>query len=303
MTENKKNNRLERLIKSLTITETQKFFLQEKVTNFYYELRDISQRQTLYWSTLYLSKDTHQYILDRFWFRGSFDRGLFIKNRYDIDLYFVYRRNSTYPNEKTNLKRYLLFELLYSNLKVYQHYYREKMKLLKEPPYSYVIPIRMDYEGISILFNCIPAIELNNGYIIIPKGLEETKKINMKLEEKVISELNKKQNGQIIKLIILIKYWNFNWGNPLRGYLIEHLVEFIFDKIEVQRWDLAIKTFFKQAVYILDKEIFLHIRTNKQYSLLDEYSNNELNNFLEILHEAEINAQKGEWEKLFSDII
>lgn len=294
---------MERLITSLTITETQKIFLQEKATNFYSELKNSSQNQTPYWSTLYLSQDTHQYNLDRFWFRCSLDRELFIKNRYDIDIYFVYRRNGTYSNERINLKGYLLFELLYSNLKIYQYKYREKMKILKEPPYEYIIPIRLDFRGISILFNCIPAIELNNGYFIIPKGLGGTKEINMNLEEKRLSELNKKQNGQIIKLIILMKYWNFNWGNPLRGYLIECLVEFIFDKIEVQRWDLAAKTFFKEAVSILDKEIPLTSRVINQYSLLDEYSSNELNNFLEVLREAEIYAQKGKWQTIFSDIV
>lgn len=295
------NNRLGRLIDSLTITENQKSFLQEKASDFFDELKNISQNLIPYWSSLYLSKDTYKYTLERFWFGGSIDRGLFIKNRFDVNLYFIYKKNNNnLPNEQIDLIGSILFELLYSNLKVYQYNNREIMKLLKEPPYKHDIPIRMDYQGISILFDCIPAIELTNGYLLIPRGIGGAKKINPKLEEQTLSELNKKQNGRITKFIILIKYWNFNWGIPLKGYLIERLVEFIFDKIEVHSWDQAVKSFFNQAIHILNKEKFLPDRVNNQYSLLDEYSSNELKNFLEVLREAKNYAQNGEWKKLFS---
>ena len=299
MTTNKIDNKLERLINSLTITENQKIFLRQKVNNLYNELKNISQNQISYWSTFYSSINSYEYTLERFWYRGSLDRGLFIKNRFDIDLYFVYR---IYSNEQNSLTGRQLFEMLYSNLKAYQSNYRVDMKLLKEPPYGNVIPIRMDYQDISILFDCIPAIELADGYLIIPNGIEGTKKENPKLEEQALSKLNKKQNGRITKLIILIKYWNFNWGKPLKGYLIERLVKVIFDKIEVHSWDRSVKTFFTRAIYILDKEILLPNRAYNQFSILDEFSSNELNYFLEVLREAVTYAQKGNWEKLFSDL-
>lgn len=302
MTANKIHNKLERLIDSLTITENQKNFLQEKANNLFNKLKSISQNLTLYWSTLYLSKNTHQYSLERFWFRGSFNRGLFIKNRFDVDIYFVYRKNNTYPNEQNNLIGSLLFELLYSNLKVYQFNYREKMKLLKEPPYGHIIPIRMDYQGVSILFDIFPAIEIPDRYLIIPNGKGGIIKVNPKLEEHALSKLNKKQNGKITKLIILMKYWDFNWGKPLKEYLIERLVEFIFDKVEVHSWERAVKTFFSRAIYILDKEILLPDSVYNQHSILDEYSSNGLKKILEILREAEIYAQKGKWKVLFSDV-
>lgn len=176
------------------------------------------------------------------------------------------------------------------------------MKLLKEPPYRHVIPIRMDYQGISILYNCIPAIELPNGYLIIPNGLRETKKIKPKLEEQTHSKINRKQNGRITKLVILMKYWNFNWGKPIKGNLIEHLVEFIFDKIEIRSWDRAVITFFSQAIYFLDKKRLLYHGIYNLLSILEEYSSSELNKFLEILREAELYAHKGKWEELFSDL-
>jgi len=176
------------------------------------------------------------------------------------------------------------------------------MKILKEPPYGHAIPIRMDYLGISVLFDCIPAIELHDRYLIVPNGTGGTKKYNSKLEEQILSEFNKKQNGKITKLIILLKYWNFNWGKPINGYLIERLVEYIFDKIEVQSWNQAVKTFLSRAIYLLDKEILLPERVYNQYSILNEYSSNALNNFLEILREAENYAQKGKWKNLFNDL-
>ncbi len=315
MTANKIHNRLERLIDSLNITEDQRIFLRKKSNDLYNELKYISQNRKSYWSTFYSPINSYEYTLERFWYGGSFDRGLFIKNRFDIDIYFVYRKNispdlttfdirpwSIYPNEQNNLTGKRLFEIFYSNLKAYQSNYGVAMKLLKEPPYGHAVPIRMDYQGISILFDCIPAIELPNGYLIIPNGIGGTKKVNPKLEEQALSKLNKKQNERITKLIILIKYWNFNWGKPLKGYIIERLVEFIFDKIEVHSWDRAVKTFFNRAIYILDKEILLPDRVYSQYSILDEYSSNELDNFLEVLREAVNYAQKGEWKKIFSEL-
>ncbi|UCD01825.1 MAG: hypothetical protein JSV23_02055 [Promethearchaeota archaeon] len=299
---NKIHNRLERLIESLTITENQKSFLQEKVINLFDELKNISQNQIPYWSSLYLSKNTYQYTIDRFWLGRSFDNGLFIKNRFDINIYFVYKKNNTYPNEQNILINSLLFELLYSNLKIYQSRHRENMKILKNPPYRYIIPIRMDYLGTSINFDCIPAMELPNGNLLIPDGIGGTKKINQALLEKDLFKLNKKQNGKLNKLIILIKYWNFNWGKPLKGNIIECLVDYIFDKIKTIKWDRAVKTFFDQAIHIIDKKKFLPDIKYYQYSILNGYSSNELKNFLEVIREAKTYAQNGEWKKIFSDL-
>lgn len=300
MTENKNHNRLERLIKSLTITDNQKDFLQEKTDTFFNMLKSISQDLTPYWSSLYLSKSTYKYTLKRFWFRNSFERGLFIKNRFNIEIYFIYSKNNTSPNEKSNLIGKQLFELLYSNLKVYEFNYRENMKLLKLPPYGHNIPIRLDYHSISILFDCIPSIELSNGDLIIPNGMGGIKKISPTLEEKALSKLNKKQNGKITKLIVLMKYWNFNWGKSIEGYLVERLVESIFNKIAIQNWDQAVKTFFNQAISVLDKKKFLPDRVFDQYSILDEYSSDDLNKFIKVIKEAKNCVQKGEWKNLFS---
>ena len=176
------------------------------------------------------------------------------------------------------------------------------MKLLKEPPYGHSIPIRLDYQGISILFDCIPTIELPSGFLLVHNGMGGIKKVNPKLEEQAFSKLNKKQNRRITKLIILMKYWNFNWGKPLKGYIIERLVESVFDKIEDKSWDRAVKTLFSRAIYILDKEILLPDRVYNQNSIIDEYSSNELDNFLDVFKEAANYAQKGKREKLFSDL-
>jgi len=297
---NKIHNKLERLINSLTIKENQKTFLRRKTNEFYNELRNISKYQMPTWSNIYLS--VNQYTLARFWYAGSFNRGIFIKNRFDIDLYFVYSRdNSQNTYEEKNITGDFLFELIYSNLKSFHYYHEMEMKLLKDPPYGHAIPIRLDYPGISILFDCIPIIELPNGYLVIPNGLGGTKKVNPNLEEQALSELNKKQNGKMTKLILLIKYWNFTWGKPIRGYLLERLAECIFGKIEVDPWDRALKTFFNQAIHILDKKKKLPDRVYNQYSILNEYSSNELERFLEILREADNYAQKENWKEIVDD--
>jgi len=301
---------LEQLINSLTIKENQKTFLRRKTNKFYNELKSISQYQMPSWSNIYTS--SNQYTLERFWYGGSFNRGIFIKSRFDIDLYFVYSKDSSqnttilnvypwrsYSNEQKRITGDFLFELIYSNLKSFNYYHGTDMKLLKNPPYRHAIPIRMDYPGNSILFDCIPAIELPNGYLVKSNGLGGTKKVNPNLEEQALSKLNKKQNGKISKLILLMKYWNFTWGKPLKGYIIERLVESIFDKIEVHTWDRAVKTFFFQAIHILNKRKKLPDRVYSQYSILDEYSSNEIEEYLEILREAVYYAQKEDWKEIF----
>ncbi|MFW9970809.1 MAG: hypothetical protein ACFFDF_11485 [Candidatus Odinarchaeota archaeon] len=308
----KTHSKLEQLINSLTIKEQQKTFLRGKINEFYNEIRNISQYQMPIWSNIYLS--VNQYILERFWYNNSFDRGIFIKNRFDIDLYFVYSKDmlqnttdlnnndwNNYPNEQNRITGDFLFELLYSNLKSFNYYHRMEMKLLKDPPYGHAIPIRLDYPGISILFDCIPAIELSKGYLVIPNGLGGTKKINPNLEEKAFSKINRKQSGKIIKFILLIKYWNFTWGKPIKGYILERLAECIFDKIEIHTWNGAMKTFFNQAIHILDKKKKLPDRVYNQYSILNEYSNKDIEGALKILGEAASYAQKEKWKEIVDD--
>ncbi|MFX1327971.1 MAG: hypothetical protein ACFE91_07485 [Promethearchaeota archaeon] len=302
MTANKIHIKLDKLINSLTIKENQKTLLRKKTDDFYNGLKNVCQYQMPYWSDIYLSRESYQYTLERFWYGGSFDRGLFIKNRFDIDIYFIFKKENTYPPEQNHLTGSLLFELLYSYLKTYQYYYEMKLKLLKDPPYGHAIPIRIDHQNISILFDCIPAIENPNGYLVIPNGMGGIKKVNPNLEEQALSKLNEKQNGKITKLILLTKYWNFNWGKPLKGYLIERLVESIFDKTEVHTWDKAVKIFFSRAINILSKKKKLPDRVYTQYSILDEYSSDELESYVEILREATYYSQASEWNKLFHNI-
>ncbi|MFW9969921.1 MAG: hypothetical protein ACFFDF_06945 [Candidatus Odinarchaeota archaeon] len=294
------HNKLEHLINSLIIKENQKSFIQKKINEFYNELKNITQYQMPSWSNIYLSSS--EYTFERFWYGNSFDKCIFIKNRYDIDLYFVYfKSNSQNTHEREKITREFLFELIYSNLKSFHYYHGTDMKILKDPPYGYAIPIRMDYPAISILFDCIPAIELPIGYLVIPNLLGGIRKVNPNLEEQALSKLSLKQNGKVIKLIILIKYWNFTWGKPINGFILECLTEYIFDKIEINRWDQAIQTFYNQAINILSEKINIADKTHSLYSILNEYSSSELDNYLEIFNEAAIYAQKKIWKEIFDE--
>ncbi|MFX1380565.1 MAG: hypothetical protein ACFFA4_15875 [Promethearchaeota archaeon] len=294
------HNKLELLVNSLTIKENQKMFLRQKINEFYNELKKISQCQMPSWSNIYLSSS--KYTLQRFWYGDSLDRGIFIKNRYNIDLYFVYSKsNSQNTHGREKITRDFLFELLYSNLKSFHYYHGTDMKLLKDPPYGHTIPIRMDYQGISILFDCIPAIELPMGYLVIPNSLGGTKKIDPNLEVQAFSKLSKKQNGKVIKLILLVKYWNFTWGKPIKGAILERLTEYIFDKIEINRWDQAIQTFFNQSTHILNEKKKISDKVYDQDSILDKYSSVELANYLEIFKEAAIYAQNKNWKDIFDE--
>ena len=296
--------KFEQLINSLTIKENQKTFLRRRSNQLYNDLRRASLNRKSSGPVIITSMSWNLYILERFWYGGSFDRGIFIKNRFDIDIYFVYRENKVMPwnSSSQNLTGRYLFDLIFTSLKKYQSIYNQNLKLLKNPPYGHAIPVRLDYKNISILFDCIPAIEKPFGYLIIPNGMGGTKKVNLKLEEQALSKLNKKQNGKITKLILLTKYWNFNWGKPLKGYLIERLVEYIFDEIKVNTWERALKTFFYRAINVIDKKRSLPDRVYSQYSILEEYSNDQQEEYIEVLREASSYAQEGKWTELFIDI-
>lgn len=153
--------------------------------------------------------------------------------------------------------------------------------------------------------DCIPAIELPEGYLIAPDDWEGAKKVNLLLEEQGLSRVNKKTNGRATKLTLLLKYWNWNWDYPLKSYVIQRLVEEIYLKNKINSLDKAVKSFFSHSIHLLNKyydnEIVLRDRVYTNKSILGDYQKDTIDNFYKSIQEANQYAMKNEWKELFGD--
>ncbi len=155
-------------------------------------------------------------------------------------------------NENT-LNGEILFTILYDELDTIQEKFNPNLEIMESPTYSHAIPIRLHYQNKVLKVDCIPAIELPNRYLLVPDGWNYIKKVNQKLEENGLSKVNQKHDGRAIKLIWLLKYWNWYWDKPLKSYLIQRLVEEISLECRLNEWNKAVKKFFSKSLNLLKK--------------------------------------------------
>lgn len=306
MSANNIHSRLEKLINSLSVEEGRKKYLKNQTNYLKKKLRVVS-RQKFEDPQSPIEKISNSLEVLAFWYGGSFDRGVFINNGFDIDIYPIYKPINKSKFEKnfgiSSLTGEILFGILYYDLWEIYNNINPNLTILKEPPYNHSIPIRIVFEGQTVDFDCIPAIELPDGILTAPDGIDSVKKVNLNLEEKGLSKVNKKHNGKATKLIYLLKYWNWNWDYPLKSYIIQRLVEEIFLQEPMNSWDKAIKTFFNKSISIFNKylrdEVVLKDRVYTHKSILDDFSEEKIYHFYESLKEGNSYAIKEDYHSLF----
>lgn len=245
----------------------------------------------------------------RFWYGGSFDRGVHINEGFDLDIYLIYSlikgREKKHNLGVKSLSGEILFKILYDDLEAVHRNKNPNLIIPNKVQFKHAVPIELEFNNQTIYVDCIPAIELPEGYLIAPNGWDSTKKVNLKLEEQGLSKVNKKHNGRATKLILLLKYWNWNWNYPLKSYVIQRLVEEIYLRYNINNWDKAVKFFFNQSIHIFNKyynnELVLRDRVYTSKSILDDYHENKINNFFENLRKANQYAMKNEWKELFGN--
>ncbi|TFG26074.1 MAG: hypothetical protein EU533_00035 [Promethearchaeota archaeon] len=307
MSVNNIHNRLEKLINSLSVKEGREKYLRNQ-TNYLKKKLRATSHQKFEDAQNNLEKISNSLEVLTFWYSGSFDRGVYINNGFDIDIYPIYKPMNRSKFEKKfgikSLTGEILFGILYYDLREINKI-NPKLVILKEPPYNHSIPTRIDFEEQTVDFDCIPAIELPDGILIAPNGTDSVKKVNLLLEEKGLLKVNKRHNGNATKLIFLLKYWNWNWNYPVKSYIIQRLVEEIFLKESMKSWDKAIKTFFKKSIIIFKKylrdEIVLKDRVYTHKSILDDYSEEKVYYFFENLKEGYAYAVNDDWYALFGN--
>ena len=238
-----------------------------------------------------------------FWYGGSFDLGVYIKDNFDIDTYIIYKEYDDVSINLDLLNGKYMFTTLYDDLNAIHREIDEDLVIKAQLPYTHAIPIDLCHQKKILKLDCIPAIELPNSFLLVPDGWNRQKKINLKFEENGLTKLNKKHHGNGTKLILLLKFWNWRWNKPLKSYVIQRMVEEIFMDQEINGWKGAVRTFFRESVKIFEKhfadELILKDRVYTHKSILNDYSDKQVNKFNNQLRRANNLAKKNQWESLF----
>ncbi|MHA1251352.1 MAG: hypothetical protein ACTSRP_15285 [Candidatus Helarchaeota archaeon] len=125
----------------------------------------------------------------------------------------------------------------------------EPFKIARPPPYLHAIPAIINDD---VEIDCLPAIELKNGYFKIPEGNDNLITIYPSIDEKMLKKVNKNNSGMGTKLILLLKKWNYINNKPFKSYQVESLVFHIFNNKKIISLDKGLKTFFNDCITFLE---------------------------------------------------
>ena len=305
MIEKKIHNHLELLINDLSISKKEENFLKNK-TGYLKNLLRKSSNVPFDSPKNIIEIISNKLHVKSFWYGGSFDRGVYINKKFDLDIYMIYTLiNKNQVKIKKLSSGNLMNMILFHDLIYIKENLNKDLSILSNPPFSHAIPIRFDFNNKTLFFDLIFAFELPQNYLLVPNGMEYVKKINLKLEEEALSKINDRQNGKATKLIRLLKFWNWYWNNPVKSYLIQRLVEEIFCNRLIRTWNNAVKIFFNQSLYFLNQylngKIVLRDRVYTNKSILDDYEENKIIDFYSIFNNANFYAQNNRWNELFGD--
>lgn len=131
-------------------------------------------------------------------------------------------------NDDSTLNSIKLVNQLKKSLSTVSHYENAEIKRNQEA-------VTLKLKSYSWNFDIVPAFLTasdveGRSYYLIPDGSGKWKKTDPRIDSKRVTEVNKKRNGEVLKYIRLIKYWNKRSRTPSIGsYLLENLVLNYFD--------------------------------------------------------------------------
>ncbi len=144
-------------------------------------------------------------------------------------------------------------------------------------------------------FDIVPAFytgdNIDNPYYLIPNGKGKWKKTNPKIEQKRISNINKKFNGIVLTTIRLVKYWNKRGKMPsITSYVLETIVLDYFD--QAKHWSIKEDgstvdypdVHFKDALLYIGNHIFGKVNDSK--GIQGNINNLQLNEMFKIHERA-----------------
>ncbi len=243
-------------------------------------------------------------------FGGSYDRGTYIKNVSDIDVYVVYEvqpamerlKKALYNRKKGSSQEYrgeILLKTLRHQLKNIRLSIRRRLEV-RNPPYRHAIKTKIRYANKNIKIDLVPAIDLHeDGNLLIPNTSKKVIKINPTKEENALKKLNTKTDGKGTKMIRLVKAWNNHWQGKIISYVLERLVLEVFKTKPIGDWVKALRTFYIESIRLINERAFMPDKVYSHKSILDEYDQSYLSEILERLKRAKGYADKSNWRNLF----
>jgi len=204
-------HRFEQLIDSLSIKAGKEKYLRNQVNYIKNQLIKIS-KWTFDNPQNPIQSMSNNVEVVRFWYGGSWDRGVHINKEFDIDIYIVYDEieNFRYDFNENTLKGKILFTILYEDLETIQEKINSNLKIMESPQYSHAIPIELTYQNKVLKVDCIPAIELPHQYLLAPNGWNYIKKVNQKLtvlkdrvypQKSILHDFNEKRIDQFYEVL------------------------------------------------------------------------------------------------------
>lgn len=124
-------------------------------------------------------------------------------------------------------------------------------------------------------FDIVPCFYTSDDFYLIPDGSGNWKKTDPRIDNDRTTELNKKYEGNLLKLIRLIKYWNKRKTTiTIDSYLLECMILNVYDNMdENKNWRIDIE--FKNTLYELSKIIMKNVEDPK--GIQENINNFDLN--------------------------
>lgn len=112
-------------------------------------------------------------------------------------------------------------------------------------------------------FDIVPCFYTSDDFYLIPDGSGNWKKTDPRIDNDRTTELNKKYEGNLLKLIRLIKYWNKRKTTiTIDSYLLECMILNVYDNMdETENWRIDIEL--KNTLYELSKVIMENVEDPK----------------------------------------
>jgi len=300
--------RFENYISSLSIPRHIRVDLQRAVLKLVENLKKVGN-PIIFPIQQTRSKIRNVVVLRGHQFGGSYDRGTYVKNVSDIDVYVIYEeqpamerlKKAMDTRNKGSSQEYrgeILLKTLRHQLKKIRLSIRRNLEVRK-PPYRHAIKIKMRYANKNIKTDLVPTIDLHeDGNLLIPNNIKKVIKVNPTKEENALKKLNKRTNGEGTKMIRLVKAWNNHWQGKIISYILERLVLEVFKNKPIGNWVKALRTFYNESIRLINERAFTPDKVYSHKSILDEYNQSYLLDVLEMLKKAKNYADKSEWKKL-----
>jgi hypothetical protein len=301
--------RFENFISSLSIPRYIRVDIQKAILRLVDNLKKVTDPKIFPIQQI-RSGITRVIILSGHQFGGSYDRGTFVRNASDIDVYLVYEEQSAMEKliktlnakNKSLSKEYrgeILLKTLRHQLKKIRLSIRRDLEV-RNPPYRHAIKTKMRYASKNIKLDLVPAINLHeDGNLLIPNTINNIVKVNPTKEENALKKINNRNNGKGTKIIRLVKAWNTHWQGKIVSYILERLVMEVFKTRLIANWDKALRMFFNESIRLISGRASMPDKVYSHKSILDEYSTSYLLEVLNILKEAKVYADESEWDKLY----